>query len=39
MDDFNAAAAGESAKAVFADIPNFTTAQPILLKGSVVASS
>lgn len=39
MDDFNAAAAGESTKAVFEDIKNFTSAQPILLKGTVVASS
>ncbi|ODM20827.1 hypothetical protein SI65_03880 [Aspergillus cristatus] len=39
LDDFNAAATSESAKPVFEDIPNFTAAQPILLKGDVVASS
>lgn len=39
LDDFNAAAAGEAAKTIFGDIPNFTTAQPILLKGDVIASS
>ncbi|OJJ83094.1 uncharacterized protein ASPGLDRAFT_36556 [Aspergillus glaucus CBS 516.65] len=39
LDDFNAAAAGEATKTIFGDIPNFTTAQPILLKGDVIASS
>ncbi len=38
-DSFKAAAEGESTKAVFDDIKNFTSAQPILLKGTVVASS
>lgn len=38
VDAFNAAAAGEGAKVVFGDIKNFTQAQPVLLKGEVVAS-
>ncbi|KAM5341199.1 hypothetical protein ACJ41O_015308 [Fusarium nematophilum] len=39
VDEFNTAAAGEGAKAVFGDIKNFTSAEPVLLKGEVVASS
>ena len=39
VEDFNAAAASEDAKAIFGDIKNFTSAEPVLLKGEVVASS
>ncbi|PWY94747.1 hypothetical protein BO94DRAFT_283559 [Aspergillus sclerotioniger CBS 115572] len=39
MEDFNAAATSDAAQAVFGDIKNFTTAEPTLLKGSVVASA
>ncbi|KAJ4316993.1 hypothetical protein N0V84_007588 [Fusarium piperis] len=36
--DFEAAAASPAAEKVFGDIKNFTSAQPVLLKGDVVAS-
>ncbi|KAI8652511.1 hypothetical protein NCS57_01315200 [Fusarium keratoplasticum] len=36
--DFEAAAASPAAEKVFGDIKNFTSAEPILLKGDVVAS-
>lgn len=36
--DFEAAAATPSAGKIFGDVKNFTSAEPILLKGDVVAS-
>lgn len=39
IESWEKAAAGEETKAVFADLPNFTEAKPIVLKGEVSASS
>lgn len=39
IESFKAATATETAKSVFEDIKKFTTAQPIILTGTVVASS
>jgi hypothetical protein len=38
VEEFDAAEASEAAKAVFGDIKNFTSAQPVLLKGEVIAN-
>lgn len=35
---FDAAVAGPSAKVVFGDIPNYTTAKPVTLKGQQKAA-
>ena len=39
MDDFNAAATSDIAQVVVGDVKHLTSAEPILLKGSLVASS
>ncbi|KAF5615203.1 dimeric alpha-beta barrel [Fusarium sp. NRRL 25303] len=39
LEAYEQAATGKPAEGLFGDIKNFTTAEPILLKGSVVGSS
>ena len=38
IEKFGAAAAGEGGPEIFADVPNFTDIQPIVLKGEVAGT-